>query len=241
MAKKVTEQIVISAFNFGAVRLRVVGTAPLLCNNIEKAMLPNCVDEYGNYTYDDKALRNESRSRSAEEKFQDSTYKQLGADGKPISFQEALEVNKFAFPQQAFKKAMVRMGGKTISAPQTELSSYLFVVPETLESGIKSEFATLDYGKKPPFRRSMAVKDPPECRHRAQFNDWSLQLEIRFPENIFDPSSVVNAMRAAGMFNGVGDYRPEKIKGVGGSFGTFEIDMASIQVFEKNTWTGLAL
>ena len=239
MAKKAIEKIVVQKFSFGQIRVRIVGTAPLICNNIATAILPDSVDEDGNYIYDDKSIRDAGRKRSADKKFQDTTYRQLGHDGKPVSFEEACEKRLFAFPHQAFKKAMVNMGNKAITAAKTDLSGYLFVVPEQLENGIVSEFATLDAD--PPVRWSTFVKDPPCCRHRARFNKWATTIVIRYPEHAFDPPSIINALSAAGMFCGVGDYRPEKIKGVGGSFGTWEIDPEGMAVFHDGTWNDFAL
>lgn len=53
--------------------------------------------------------------------------------------------------------------------------------------------------------------------YRPEYHDWSVQVPIRFLENIVSASEVVNLLNLAGMCIGLGDWRIEK-KGVHGAF-----------------------
>lgn len=60
-----------------------------------------------------------------------------------------------------------------------------------------------------------------DVRYRAEFTEWSAELEVAFVPTSIDKESVLSLIDAGGQYVGVGEWRPERR----GDFGRFEIDM----------------
>lgn len=71
--------------------------------------------------------------------------------------------------------------------------------------------------------RSVVVGQSRLMRYRPKFHDWSLSVNIVFSNEMIEQEDVVRAAENAGMFIGIGDYRPEK----GGAFGRFSVEVQS--------------
>lgn len=68
--------------------------------------------------------------------------------------------------------------------------------------------------------RSADMARTPDVRTRAILPEWACMLEIQFSTPILKDQTVVNLLAAAGMINGVGDWRQQKGSG---SYGQFEL------------------
>ncbi|MGH8626433.1 MAG: hypothetical protein ACREYC_14585, partial [Gammaproteobacteria bacterium] len=60
----------------------------------------------------------------------------------------------------------------------------------------------------------------PDVRTRAILPEWACRVVISFVQPILKRNAVVNLLAAAGLIQGVGDWRPEKGNG---SYGQFQI------------------
>ncbi len=69
--------------------------------------------------------------------------------------------------------------------------------------------------------RSVVVSQSRLMRYRPKIHDWSLQVDVMFSPEMTEQDSIVRAAEDAGMFVGLGDYRPEK----GGTFGRFNVEV----------------
>lgn len=66
--------------------------------------------------------------------------------------------------------------------------------------------------------RLQNMNKTPDIRTRCIVPEWACQVEIEFNRPQFTFESVANLLNAAGMMQGVGDWRPGKGKGVYGQF-----------------------
>jgi len=58
---------------------------------------------------------------------------------------------------------------------------------------------------------------------RPRFDDWQVDLVIVYDKEAISAQELVDKIMRAGIFVGVGSYRPEKQAGFGGTFGMFEV------------------
>jgi hypothetical protein len=87
----------------------------------------------------------------------------------------------------------------------------------------------LSYGKKktidqlwddPAYRdvRSVVISSARVMAYRPKFENWSLEFSMTYDDTVLDVNQIKQACDNAGMFVGIGGFRPEK----GGPFGRFE-------------------
>lgn len=91
------------------------------------------------------------------------------------------------------------------------------------------EFVPLNYGKKLTInelwekgycdRRSVVVSRARVMAYRPKFPDWSVDCTLTYDINILDEHNIIQSFENAGMYCGIGGYRPE----LGGVFGRFEV------------------
>ena len=64
--------------------------------------------------------------------------------------------------------------------------------------------------------RSVKVSTSRLMRYRPIFRKWSIEFEVMFDDTSINKSDVMKCIRDAGMYCGIGDYRPK--------FGRFEVE-----------------
>ena len=94
-------------------------------------------------------------------------------------------------------------------------------------------FSVVDYGRKltkdqmwdnqSQFvdRRTVVVSKSRIMCYRPKFMNWSIQFTLHYDDTVLDEDQIIRACQNAGMFVGIGGFRPEK----GGSFGRFEVSV----------------
>lgn len=70
--------------------------------------------------------------------------------------------------------------------------------------------------------RSVKVGTSRLMRYRPRLNNWSLQVEVLFDENMVEARQIIQAAENAGRYIGIGDYRPE----CAGNMGRFRVEEA---------------
>jgi len=71
--------------------------------------------------------------------------------------------------------------------------------------------------------RSVKVGTARLIRYRPRLNDWTLNVDIAFDENMSEKAQIVTAAENAGRYIGLGDYRPQN----GGPFGRFSVEVVN--------------
>lgn len=64
-----------------------------------------------------------------------------------------------------------------------------------------------------------------DLRARVMFRKWKLKVRIRFDEDQFSPSDILNLMIRVGQQNGLGEGRPNSTNGNGTGCGLFSVDL----------------
>lgn len=60
-----------------------------------------------------------------------------------------------------------------------------------------------------------------DLRYRPEYKEWEIPVRVSFPTTQFSPQAVINLLRHAGRYVGLGENRPEK----GGQWGMFDVKM----------------
>lgn len=69
--------------------------------------------------------------------------------------------------------------------------------------------------------RSVGVMNARVMRYRPKIREWSAEATIMFSSEMVEEADLLRAMENAGMFAGVGDFRPE----CGGNFGRYSVEI----------------
>lgn len=67
--------------------------------------------------------------------------------------------------------------------------------------------------------RLSGINKAPDIRTRAILPEWCCSVTVRYSASHFKEGEIVQLANAAGMFRGIGDWRPEK----GGDYGTWKL------------------
>ena len=126
----------------------------------------------------------------------------------------------YGFPAIAFKACTIgaaRFFGKDVK--MTELRQFLFFKGQVSENDPQSlvEIIGEPRPREDIVRLGMSGTD---LRYRAEFPEWSAELEVIYVKSALTQSSVLSLIDAGGMGVGVGEWRPEKK----GDYGTFTVD-----------------
>ncbi len=198
-----------------SIKLRLVGTAPLICHawsaKAKRQML-------------EKQMKKASSGKTAKDPvadFRESLYRL--PDGKG-----------FGFPAIAFKAAAVD-AANIVELKKTEMRGCFHLLGELVKieapelkaplTECDAEYwdaitAEREHGasmRSDMVRIGMGVAD---IRFRAQFVKWSVELTLQFNKAAISAEQLVNLFNVAGFAVGVGEHRPQR----DGSSGLFRVE-----------------
>jgi hypothetical protein len=187
--------------------IRIEGTAPLIMNKFSEKARQIMED----------AQQGRARVRepkNPEELFQGSLHRLPGED-------------RYGVPATAFKAGIVDAARyfKGSKLTMTALKQAIFVKGEGPDMLVE-----LDTGvpkmRTDPVRNATGVAD---IRYRGEFDPWACTLEVVFLPTMFDVSSLVALVDAAGM-GGVGEWRPSSKESKSGQYGTYQVPDQDVKV-----------
>ena len=137
------------------------------------------------------------------------------------AFNKAVEEGaRWGFPVTAIKQATIMAASRNdIDIKTTTLRGCFFI------KGEGPDMLAEVKGSVPHMREDMVrvggISKTADIRHRAQFDDWYMDLDISY--NVNGPitiEQIVNLINLGGFTCGIGEWRPEK----DGSFGTYVVE-----------------
>lgn len=118
---------------------------------------------------------------------------------------------RLLFPGNGFKMAIASAALRMPGATKTEIGQLVQVPTVNVAVwGQPQIFST--------FVRLANQNKTPDVRTRAVLPAWACKLSVRFPHPLLREPAVMKLLAGAGLFVGIGDWRPEKK----GTYGTFE-------------------
>ena len=117
----------------------------------------------------------------------------------------------------AFKAAIRGAGVDVPGTTKAQLGRMLYVEGEKIAIyGVPKLFMSVT--------RSADINKTPDIRTRAILPEWACSIKVTFVRPYLGHRVVANLLQAAGLIQGVGDWRPEKGSGNYGQFRICDID-----------------
>jgi len=195
---KVVESIDVLELKRERIEFHILGTTPTICARMSEKVLHELLMPKGRKTAAEKAG---SLKHNPREEFRDSPYT-LPDDDAPTYL---------ACLAAAFK-AMI--AGAAIDIPgstKAQMGRLMWVEGERLPlCGIPNLHMAVT--------RSADMNRTPDVRTRCIVNDWAAKISVSYMVPILNAKTVGNLLGAAGLTQGLGDFRPQKGKGTYGQF-----------------------
>jgi len=173
-------------------RARIIGIAPLIMHNGQTA---NPLNKFA------KAMKEVSGKRKKTEadflelaRIEYAAGLYMGPDG-PVIPSHMIEANIVAGARKSKAGKLVQAG-----VIVDRNSSLIYDGPRTVDALFADE----------RFRLSVPVRIGQQkvVRTRPIFNEWSAEIEVKYLDDVVGERDIVAAIRNAGAFGGLGDWRP---------------------------------
>lgn len=199
-----TEQVQISAPNFGIIESIIVGTAPLVIERFSKKAELMAKMQQGAQARNKK----ERTARDYEKDAEDARYRHPdGWEG----------VNAAAF------RAGMISACRLVGFKMTLAKLSVFIEADGFDQ-IDGLPIVRIYGESVAFqahtRNATGVVD---VRSRPQYRDWACKLRVKFDQTQFSTTDVLNLISRVGMQVGIGAGRPDSKSSAGCGWGTFRL------------------
>lgn len=184
------KEVTIEPIQLGTLFVEIIGTTPLICNRFSEKSKKQILDKQT------KAPKQARKAKNPREEYLSSLYPYPGGG--------------YGFPASAFKKAAVGACSHVEGITKSVARGAFHVIGDLVK--LK--------GSKPKMRQdTVRIPSGADIRHRAQFDNWSTTLEIKYNENVISDAQIVNLQNVAGFAIGVGEWRPQRE----GTFGMFTV------------------
>lgn len=207
MAKAVPEVIAIKPLNFEFIKLRLVGTAPLVQARFSAKAVQAMKAKMESGSTAKKGTKREARD------FQED-------------FKQAMHVSTegwIGVPAAALRNASIDVC-RMVGFKMTHAKMSIFVEADGFDSVDGAPLIKLDAPA--PEVLEMATRNATgvaDIRVRPMWREWALNVVIRYDGDQFTGNDVVNLINRAGVQVGIGEGRPFSKSSNGLGYGTFAI------------------
>lgn len=198
--------ITISQIRETAIELKLEGTAPYM-----------------------QAKFSEKAKRLMRDKMEQGSTAKKGTKREPRDFdadyQGAMHISEDGWngiPCSAFRSACIDVC-RMVGFKMTHAKMSVFIMPDGTDKDSGEPLVRI-HGE--PEMNVMATRNATgvaDLRARPMWRQWSVDLRVKFDEDQFTPSDVVNLVHRAGVQVGVGEGRPFSKSSNGIGFGTFRV------------------
>lgn len=193
-----SSEIVVEEIGKGQLAMWVVGMTPLICHVMSDKARHELFLPKGKKNSAEKAA---SLKHNPVDEFRQSAYQ----------FVDPNEPTLIGIQSSAFKGALRNAALDLPGSSKSQIGRLTFVEGEYVGVyGLPRLFISVV--------RSSDMNRTPDIRTRVIIPEWACNIVISFVTPILKDVAVVNLLAAAGITQGVGDWRPEKGKGSYGQF-----------------------
>lgn len=213
VVEQASERIVIPAPNIVTARFRLIGTAPLVVNK---------------FGFKARTMMREAQEAGPKGK--------KGKKRDPKNFQECFEGAKHystdgweGIAAPAFRNAMID-ACRMVGFKMTHAKCSVFVIADGVAKGDGMPLVRIhgeSHYSEHCVRNDSGVAD---IRARPMYDNWSVNLTVKFNGDQFSVTDVANLLQHAGIAVGVGEGRPFSPNSAGMGWGTFEVDMSEAEI-----------
>jgi hypothetical protein len=184
------KEIAVPPINKAKFKVIIIGDSSLISNRFSDRSKRAILASAMKEAHGAKAPKN------PEQEYKESLY--LTVDGKP------------GFPASGIKKACVDACSFIDKLTKVEARGAFYILGDVLP--VKG---------KPQMREdnTRVGRGGTDMRYRADFAEWSIELEVLHNPNVISEEAIINLLENAGFSVGIGDWRPQKA----GSHGMFHV------------------
>lgn len=196
-SKASNESITIIEIEQGVVDFYIVGTTPIILNSISAKVKHELLLPRGKK---DAAAKAANLKHNPYEEFNDCV----------VKLEEGRET-LIGFPATAFKGGMRNAAVDLPGSSKAQIGRLTYVPGDYIEV----------YGRPQLFMsvtRNSDMNHTPDVRTRPIMKEWCCKVSVIYTMPLIKQQAVVNLMSAAGIMQGIGDWRPEKGKGDYGQY-----------------------
>lgn len=210
-----TQNVVISAPNFGILELIIRGTSPLVIERFSKKAELMAKMQEGS-TAKSKKVRT---ARDYDKEAEDARYRHKdGWEGMNAA---------------SFRAGMIS-ACRLVGFKMTLAKLSVFIEADGFDKDDGLPIVRI-YGESCTFsahtRNATGVVD---VRSRPQYRDWAAKLRIKFDQSQFKAEDIINLLARVGVQVGIGAGRPDSKSSAGCGWGTFEVVPASQEKEVRN-------
>lgn len=210
MASKKSTEMEIVRIERGSITFNILGRTPLITNAMSEKARQELLFPTGRKS---AAQRAASLKHDPLDEYRSSMYRAIGDDAP----------TRILVPATAFKAALMSSAVDIPGAAKAQIGRLTFVENTYIDIyGIPQVMMSVV--------RSSDVNKTPDVRTRAVIPDWACQITVTYTKPMIKDPAVCNLMAAAGLIQGIGDWRPQKGSG---NYGTFELVDQNNPVWEK--------
>ena len=200
MAAKKNTEVEIIEIERGSMTFHILGRTPLITNAMSEKARQELLFPAGRKTAAQKAA---SLKHDPLPEFRASMYRTMTEESE----------TRILMPATAFKAALMSSAVDIPGAAKAQIGRLTFVegtyipiygVPQVMMSVV----------------RSSDINKTPDVRTRAIIPDWACQVTVTYTKPMIKAPAVTNLLVAAGLIQGIGDWRPQKGSG---NYGTFQV------------------
>jgi len=196
-AKASNESITIMEVQRGMIEMCLLGTTPLICNSLSAKAGQQLLFPKGRKS---AAEKQSTLKHNPYEEYRDSIYR-LDDDRNTL----------VALPSTAFKSALRSAAVDLPGSSKAQIGRLTYVPGDYVEIFGRPQLLM-------SITRCADINRTPDVRTRAIIAEWACRVTVVYTQPILKQQAIVNLMAAAGIMQGVGDWRPEKGKGDYGQF-----------------------
>lgn len=179
----------------------ILGVTPLVYNAMSFKVMCELLKPKGRKTTAEKAT---SLKHDPLKEFRDSVYRRRVAEIGPT---------RLLLPSNMFKAALAGVAKRVPGSTTAEMKQLVWVDGDANDLyGVPQLFMSVV--------RNSDISRTPDVRTRAIVPQWCCAINIKYVQPQLSAEAIGILLQAAGMLNGVGDYRQEK---GAGNYGQFEI------------------
>jgi hypothetical protein len=199
----------------GGAVLHILGATPFIYNAMSAKAKQELLKPKGRKTAAEKAS---SLKHVPQREYRESVYRRRDADNGPT---------RLLIPARMFKAAIVEAAKDMPGATAAQLRRLLWVEGDMLDLyGVPQILASVV--------RNSDMNRTPDIRTRAIVPQWAATIQVRYVQPQLSLDTVGKLVGAAGILNGVGDWRQQKGSGNYGQFRVVGEDDPQFQSLVRN-------
>ncbi len=209
----ITEQVcAIEAPDMRVIEIPIEGTAALMMNRFSSKMKDKLLAEH----VAGSAAKQKGKAKPAKDVmalFQNARYTCTPPGSRPWD----------GIPCSSIRNALVRCCS-IVGFHMTAAKQSIFILAEGADDLEKLPLVKII--SDPPEVDERIVRNAnkqPDVRIRPRYNEWRMNIRVRYDASIFTAKDIVNLMMRAGIQNGLGEGRPFSKLSTGIDLGTFRV------------------